>query len=282
MMKKLFFSFLALTSLGLSSAFAQSARIQIIHNSPDVLADSVDIYVNGTLSLDNFGFREATPFLTLPAGVTLNIAVAPKTSTSVSDALATFPFTLSNGSTYIAVASGLLSTTGYNPSQPFTIEAFPLGREQATSAGNTDVLVMHGSTDAPTVDIYEATAGELINDFSYPQFSNDYLELPTSNYELQVRDQLGSTIVAAYQAPLQTLGLTDSALVVLASGFLNPAQNSNGPAFGLFAALPEGGTLIPLPSAPITTARVQIIHNCADANGETINTPIESCPPQPR
>ena len=54
--------------------------------------------------------------------------------------------------------------------------------------------------------------------------------------------------VAAYQAPLATLNLTDAALVVVASGFLDPTVNSNGPAFGLWVALPSGGNLIELPT----------------------------------
>jgi hypothetical protein len=272
MMKKLFSSLLFAAIFGMSAASAQFARVQIIHNSPDLAADSVDIYVNGSLALNNFGFRQATPFIDLPAGVALDIAVAPKTSTSVANALATFPFTLSNGSTYIVVASGLVSPSGYMPNQPFTLEAFPVGREIASTPGNTDVLVMHGSTDAPTVDIWESSVGSIIDDIAYPTFSSDYLELATADYTLEVRDQTGTTIVATYGAPLQTLNLQDSALVVLASGFLNQAQNSNGPAFGLYAALATGGTLIPLPPAGgPSTARVQIIHNCADLNANVVD-----------
>jgi len=37
---------------------------------------------------------------------------------------------------------------------------------------------------------------------------------------------------------------------VVASGFLNPAVNSNGASFGLWVAAPGGGNLIPLPSVP--------------------------------
>ncbi|HQX04377.1 MAG TPA: T9SS type A sorting domain-containing protein, partial [Flavobacterium sp.] len=42
------------------------------------------------------------------------------------------------------------------------------------------------------------------------------------------------------------------AITVLASGFLNPAVNSNGPAFGLWVALASGGELIPLPQIPLS------------------------------
>jgi hypothetical protein len=64
-----------------------------------------------------------------------------------------------------------------------------------------------------------------------------------------VRTADGLTTVATYAAPLQTLGLQGAALTVLASGFLVPANNSSGPAFGLWVALPSGGPLVELPVA---------------------------------
>jgi hypothetical protein len=61
--------------------------------------------------------------------------------------------------------------------------------------------------------------------------------------EVQLPD---GTPVLAYDAPLADLELADAALVAVASGFLAPANNSNGPGFGIWVALPSGGAMIPL------------------------------------
>ena len=55
------------TVLSTSLLMAQTARIQVIHNSADLAADPVDFYINGDLALEDFAFRAATPFIDLPA-----------------------------------------------------------------------------------------------------------------------------------------------------------------------------------------------------------------------
>lgn len=117
---------------------------------------------------------------------------------------------------------------------------------------NTDVLVYHGATDAPAVDVVEVSAGLLVDSITYGDFSDDYLELPTADYTLQVQSQTGA-VVASYSAPLSTLSLDGQAAVVLASGFLDSTMNNDGPAFGLWVALPAGGELVPLPAATSTS-----------------------------
>lgn len=234
------------------NTIAQTARVQVIHNSADAAAAEVDVYVNSDLALDDFAFRTATPFLDLPAGVEINIGIAPGNSTDVGDVLLTVPVTLTENEKYIVVADGIVSPMGYNPAPPLALQVYAPAREMATNPVNVDVLVHHGSTDAPTVDVVETGvgAGTIVDDISYTEFQG-YLELPTDDYIIEIRDASGTVGVAAYQAPLATLGLDGAALTVLASGFLDPSQNSNGPAFGLFVASPLGGALLELPSAPL-------------------------------
>ncbi|GIV33934.1 MAG: hypothetical protein KatS3mg031_1469 [Chitinophagales bacterium] len=234
----------------------QSARLQAIHNSADAAAASVDIYVtdaanNELAKLEDVAFRTATAFLDLPSNIPLSFAFAPDNSSSISDAVATIPVgPLTTNEKYIAIANGILSSTGYSPSPAFNLHVFSGAREAAANQGanETDILIYHGSTDAPTVDVAETGvgAGSLVDDISYGEFRG-YLTLSVNDYVVTIRDATGTTNVASFSAPLSTLNLADAALCVLASGFLNPANNSNGPAFGLYAALPSGGPLVALP-----------------------------------
>lgn len=235
-----------------ASAFSQTARVNVIHNTADAAAEQVDIYLDANLALDNFTFRTESGFIDFPAGVEVVIGVAPPNSTDSGDAIATFPVTLMDGETYVVVADGIVSPTGYDPIQPFGLQVYAMGREAATSGTNTDVLVHHGATDAPTVDVVETGvgAGTIVDNLAYTDFQG-YLELPTADYVLEIRDETGSVGVAAYAAPLATLNLDGAALIVLASGFLNPANNSNGPAFGLWVATGAAGSLLELPGAAL-------------------------------
>ena len=247
---------------------AAQPRIQVIHNSADAAASTVDVYVNGTLTLNDFAFRTATPFLSLPAGA-VSVGIAPGNSTSVNDTIANFGYNLLAGNTYVIVAEGIVSATGYSPATPFDLKVYGMGKETAAMAMNVDLLVHHGATDAPTVDVRgQDPSTVLVNDASFGDFAG-YLSLPEDDYIIRISDASGSVIVASYAAPLQTLNLEGLALTVVASGFLNPATNSNGPAFGLYVALPTGGPLVQLPAAPLP--RLQAIHNSADAAAATVD-----------
>lgn len=254
----------------IGSANAQTARLQVIHNAADPSAVSVDIYLNGTLLLDNFGFREATPYIDAPAGTPINIGVAGPNSTSAADTLKNFNVTLTENETYVAIANGVLDPNSFasNPdgrSTGFTLFVKAMARETGTSS-NVDFFVLHGSTDAPTVDVLARRVATLVDNAAYGDITN-YITVPAASYILDVTPgDDNSTIVASFEADLSGLG--GGAAVVFASGFLSPSQNQDGEAFGVLAALPNG-TVVEFPSVQLS--RLQVIHNSADVAAGSVD-----------
>ncbi len=242
-------------------ATAQVLRLQVIHNAADPAAAAVDVYVNGALTFDDFAFRTATPFLTLPSNTDLVVAIAPSTSTSSGDALFVQTFNLPSG-TYQLIAQGVLTPANFaaNPNgRSIAFQLLPgLNAREAAAPGTVDVRVVHGASDAPTVNV-RYNGGVIVGDITYTDVSNGYQNLLPLSYPLDITLPDG-TVVASYTADLSGAG--GAALTVLASGFLTPAANQNGPAFGLLAVFADGTTAL-LPTVE-PTARLQIIHNAAD------------------
>lgn len=267
----------SLLILGSLSAIAQ-ARLQVIHNSADAAASTVDVRVNGGFpdpSYDNLGFREATPFIDVAAGTYIVTLNAPNSMDANSPVLSR-SLTLVDGETYIVMAAGIVSPSGYSPSSvaaPLDLFVKTGGLEVAGNPGDNDLLIFHGASDAPEVRISNVTnplaVSDLLTGASFTDFSN-YITVPNANYNIQVRT-MDQTTVAEYSAPLQTLGAAGAAITVMASGFLNPSVNSNGEAFGLYAVLADG-TVIALPAvSPVTTARLQVVHNCSATGAATVD-----------
>jgi len=275
-MKKLQMIMMAALMLWSVNLFAQSgdARLQVIHNSADPAAEVVDIYVNGGLFIDNFEFRTATAFNDVPAGVQLNIGIAPGNSVDANDIIATIPVTLESGETYVAIANGVLDSSMFagNPDgKSISFALYPRDniRESARWSRFVDFVVFHGSTDAPAVDVLRNTilGKKLVNNLYYGDFSS-YRTVRPQEYILDITPAYdNNTVVASFEADLSGLG--GGAAVVFASGFLNPAANMNGASFGLFAALPDG-TVVEFPKIQ-PTARLQVIHNSADPAAEVVD-----------
>jgi hypothetical protein len=227
----------------------QTAKVQIIHNSPDQAARSVDIFVNGNEALSDVDYQSATGFIDLPAGIALNVGIAPASqSNSVADTVKNFPLTLTANENYYVVADGLLSSN-------FGLNIMPGAMLTARDGRGNAFVVYHGSVDAPAVDAFVEEANtNVAEDLAFGSFSS-YAEVPNADYNVQVRNETSTATVAAYEAPLAALNLDGQSLVVMASGYLSPAAGDS--AFSLLAVLSDG-TVQELPTA---NSRAQIIHN---------------------
>ena len=231
----------------LGTAWSQTARVQIIHNSP---SPTVDIWVNDSPFLTGVDYRTATSYMDVTADVELNIGIAPSPSDDPSDIIATFPVTFDSGRRYAVIASGIVG----DADTPFTLLVVEDTREAAVSA-DVEFIVNHGSTDAPAVDIIARDVATLVEGAAYGDVTG-YLAVPAASYILDITPAgVNEQIAASFEADLSSLG--GGAAIVFASGFLDPGDDD--PAFGVFAALPDG-TVVEFP-AVTNTALLQIVHN---------------------
>ncbi len=234
---------------------ANSASVQVIHNAGDPSANVVDIYLDSALLIDDFGYRTATPFVSLPAGVEINIGVAGGESAGPGDIIAEFPFTLEAGGTFIVTATGVLSPedfdTSANAEIGFTLAA-AAGQSEGTTAG-VDLLVYHGATDAPAVDVRTGGAN-LVSNISYGEYNPaGYFEAPATALQIDIAPT-GADSIASFTVDLGPLA--GGTAVVQASGFLNPLTNQGGAGFTLIAVLPDGTVLELDPVVPGEVIRV--------------------------
>lgn len=241
-----------------AAGLSQTAKLQVIHNSPDPAAAVVDVYVGEDLLLDDFAFRTATEFLEVPADVVLTIGVAPAGSASSAEAIATQDVgPLGADTAYVAVATGVLDPPSFaaNPEEldtGFRLLTF-LGQEAGT-LGFVDVAIVHGVPDAGAVDGFSVTSGTNIAEgLSYGSVA-PYSPFPPGAYELELRPAGSEDALASYGLDISTLA--GQAAVVLASGFADPAANADGPALEALVVLTDGTTfLLQPPPLPITSIK---------------------------
>jgi len=217
----------------------ETAKVQLIHNSPDVELQTVKVWLNGDVILNEFNFRDATPYLELPTNDSLVVGVG---FPSEVEPRASFPLLLQPNQNYVAIVNGVYSVGDYtsNPDgKNISLNVnIKTNAELAGIPGTTRLFVAHGATDAPAVDVLARDSVQLVDNLFYGDLT-DYLNVPSQDYILDVTlAGDNSAVVASYFAPLSQLEGTSA--VVFASGFLNPALNQNGEPFGLFAALPSG------------------------------------------
>ncbi len=226
---------------------------------------AIDIYVDGVLTVNDLFFRHSQAYMDLPAGTPIELGFAESTSLGVADTFLNRTITLNQANVYVIVANGVEALTGYTPLQKFDLDIYNQGKEGA-SISQTDALFLNGCTDAPTFDI-RTGLDILANDISYRDFTNGYYTLSsTGMYNFRVTNPTGSKTSHNFEADFSAFTLDGKGVVIVGSGFMNPANNSNGDPFGLWLSVPGGGPMIEL---PFTTeaeqlSRIQLIHNSAD------------------
>ena len=119
-----------------------SARLQVVHNAPGT--DAVDLYVGDSLVVDDLGFRQATSFLAVTAGLQTIDLVAASDLTN-SNPLVSITDSLAENQFYWTMAFGTLG-------QNLDVAIAPVPSD--TSGGDpTALIVAHGGLGAESVTV---------------------------------------------------------------------------------------------------------------------------------
>lgn len=218
------------------------ASIQLIHNA---LIGNVDVYLGQEKILSNMNFKEATPFIELPALTPLVFGFAEPDSESVADTFAMFTLTLANSSTNIAIASGLIGSTEV----PFDLRIYDKARRTAV-AGGVDILSFNGIPDHGAFDLKIQGGPLLVDSLVFGEYEN-YFNLPQATYTIELNSNENQELAARYLMSLNAL--VGQAITLFSAGY-----RYEEPLYEMWIALSNGVTF-PLDIITSTSALPEAI-----------------------
>ncbi len=266
--------------------------LQMIHNSPDPALSPIDISLGGMLS--NIGqsfapvqtgarFRTSTPPLLSIGGNTVDSMFSKPLAVRLSSQMsrlsaqdnAGIPFAVGKGAN-VVILSGVQNPRRFvsNPNSIPTDKRFAqfIDTTTITTSATVRLLVYHGVTDAPQLDVIVRGVGRIAR-LSYGE--GMFVDVPTADYEIEMRGSTTTTLYGLYNMPLQTLNLGGQRATLMSSGFLATRLSNNRRVQAQYGS-PFAAILVPSdslsqairlfsptpPPPPPTT--LQLIHNSPD------------------
>ena len=271
---------------------AVPALVQIINDSPYPATTTVDVYLTTTTAagvtstnrvFDNLAFQQSTPFVDVPDGAPFKLDIVAGSDATNATPLSSLTTTPATGARIIAAAVGQPGVS--SGANRFQIAVAGNGRTAATNPANVDILVLHGTPDAPAVNVKVRGIGPVVTGVQTGTFANDYVSVPAGRYIFDVTLADNITPVGSFSADLS--GAAGKAIVVAATGFAGPPSATSA-RFGLLTVDNIGtGTLLPRAAVFAQTqfavggTNVATLYNYDNTVLFTVNPFTPSAPPTP-
>jgi hypothetical protein len=164
-----------------------TARVRLVHASPDAPAVDVTLASNGDALFDGVAYGESG-YVEVPAGE-YTLQVRGDTEGNDGDVVAEFTFEVDGGEVYTGFAAGYLSPDDESADTPFDLlvaRDTQGGMLEVTqpSGGTANLRVAHLSPTAPRVDVY-ADGSAVLEGVSFGTVSA-YLEVPAGDRQLRI------------------------------------------------------------------------------------------------
>ena len=242
---------------GFASPGAGKAAVRIVHGAPDAPTVAIDLANDGAPELTGVSrFAESGPSgVALPANQALQVAIWAGTPLARVTVFTTPA--LPEGAELFFVATGLLSRLP-READGFSLLAVGPSGTVGLIKQNPTVFALHGSPDAPPVDLYAGEA-ELVDNLAFAELSGA-IQIPPGRYDLSFRAHDNGPVAATATTPTLLAG---ERYLAVASGFLSPEGTT--PSFTL---LPFAEEFTLGNAAP----QVRVVHASPDAPAVDVGT----------
>lgn len=240
-----------------SAPLPETASLQVLHASSD--APAVNVIVNGNAVLSDVDYKQGSPRLQFDSG-TYSIRVDGITPDGDVTVIGPVDLALDADTVYTVAAVGKVGDG--------TIEAVVLDQPRTSvAAGSVRAFVLHGASEAPTVDVFVTTPGAdltamaPLGSFSYKE-SLGPVEVAAGDYQIRVT-LAGDPASVVYDSG--TVPLSDGDDLLLAAVNNTSDQNTNLTVASpiSLAILTGAGSAEILDAA--TPAQLRTVHASADA-----------------
>ncbi|MFD1632367.1 DUF4397 domain-containing protein [Haloplanus ruber] len=164
-----------------------TARVRLVHASPDAPAVDVTLASNGDTLFDGVAYGDSG-YVEVPAGE-YTLEVRGDTEGNDGDVVAEFTVQVDGGEVYTGFAAGYLSPDDAPADTPFDLLVARdtqggMLEVAAPSDGTANLRVAHLSPNAPDVDVY-ADGSAVLEGVGFGTVS-DYLEVPAGERQLRI------------------------------------------------------------------------------------------------
>jgi hypothetical protein len=160
-----------------------TARVRLVHASPDAPAVDVTVASSGDALFDGVAFGDSG-YVEVSAG-TYTLQVRGDTDGNDGDVVAEFTLELAGGTVYTGFAGGYLSPDDEPADEPFDLTlAVDSGAGGGGLVEQASVRVAHFSPDAPNVDVY-VDGDQVLSDVPF-RATSDYLAVPAGTRVVEI------------------------------------------------------------------------------------------------
>jgi hypothetical protein len=226
----------ALATVGLAAPAnalsSTTADVWVVHAVPGL---TVDVYLNGSLTLEDFEPGTFEPLVDVaPGDYTVDIVAADATAPAAGASGITLDVAVAANTSYTLVAHPSASGDG----NPILISPF-VNDLAAAGAGNASVTVRH-TANAPAVDVVALPSTVLFPGVTNTQAGTT--SVPAGEYDIQVQVAGSSPVAVAIDLP-------NTALAAGTHYFIHAFGAANGPYSPIVFTISDTPTSVPAGSA---------------------------------